>query len=212
MLTEYEKQQFLSSILVQQDFWGKPFNPSDKTSSPTKFTSCVYALKMSDSTVKIGATSNLEQRIKSIKTATGLDVLAVHRTEFAPRDVIFHIESLCHATFENHRARGEYFNITFEEACNELDSHADEISMFIKRKAEKGKELRAYYEEIKEQYLKPVQQEVQEESCNNVSDFERCTALIEVALVAPDIEMKDAILERTLQLMKSICPHAVSLD
>ena len=36
------------------------------------------------------------------------------------------LERRCHSTFAGRQVRGEYFDITFEEACAELDRHADE--------------------------------------------------------------------------------------
>lgn len=38
------------------------------------------------------------------------------------------IELACHAAFADKRIRGEFFDVTFEEACAELDSHAEEIA------------------------------------------------------------------------------------
>ena len=37
------------------------------------------------------------------------------------------IERVCHDEFADQRLNGEYFNITFAEACIELDNYADEI-------------------------------------------------------------------------------------
>ena len=55
-------------------------------------------------------------------------VQRVHYTNFAPRSFMYGIESQCHAIFADCCARSEFFNITFEEAVAELDSHADEIA------------------------------------------------------------------------------------
>ena len=58
-----------------------------------------------------------------------LKILRYQHTDFAPADFMFKLEKMCLEKFENRRAyRQEYFNITFEEACAELDSHKDEIS------------------------------------------------------------------------------------
>ena len=89
---------------------------------------CVYAFEMSDSTVKIGVTQDVEERVKSVSRAKCQDVLRIYSTELAPLDFMRIIEARCHAAFATRRERGEYFAITFEEAVAELDKYADEIA------------------------------------------------------------------------------------
>ena len=58
-----------------------------------------------------------------------LKILRRYHTDFAPIDLVSKLEKICHKKFIDRRAyRREYFNITFEEACAELDSHKDKIS------------------------------------------------------------------------------------
>ena len=89
---------------------------------------CVYAAEMSDDTVKIGVSIKPYERVQQVAGAVYLKVKRVHHTAFAPRSFMYDIESRCHATFDDRRARSEFFNITFEEAVAELNSHADEIA------------------------------------------------------------------------------------
>lgn len=89
---------------------------------------CVYAFEMSDDTIKIGVTQDVEERVKSVSRAKCQDVLRIYSTELAPLDFMRIIEARCHATFEDRRERGEYFAITFEEAVAELDKYAEEIA------------------------------------------------------------------------------------
>ena len=89
---------------------------------------CVYAAEMSDDTVKIGVSIHPDERIHQVANAVYLEVKRVHHTAFAPRSFMYDVENWCHAAFANRRVRGEFFNITFEEAVAELDSHADKIA------------------------------------------------------------------------------------
>lgn len=89
---------------------------------------CLYAFDMSDGTVKIGASDDVHRRKPQVEYATGLTVRRLHHTNSAPRSLIFKLERRCHETFADRRVCGEFFNITFEEACAELDRHAEEIA------------------------------------------------------------------------------------
>lgn len=99
-----------------------------KTSESQK---CIYALEMSDGTIKIGVSGNLQRRILQIQSETKLLVNRFYNTDFAPVDLALQIEKACHEKFAPACVNGEFFNITFEMACDELDSYADEISAFF---------------------------------------------------------------------------------
>ena len=95
---------------------------------PTKpVYACVYAFEMSDNTVKIGVTRDVQKRIRSVEASVYLKVMNVYHTDFAPFGFMRFIERACHKVFEKKRVRSEYFAITFDEACTELDRHANEI-------------------------------------------------------------------------------------
>ena len=87
----------------------------------------VYVLEMDDGTVKIGIAQNVNQRIKAIQRENGTQVSRRYNSKVIDEKLAAEIESKCHATFEEKRAHGEYFNITFDEGCAELDKYAEEI-------------------------------------------------------------------------------------
>ena len=89
----------------------------------------VYAMELESHTVKIGISKDVAQRMQQVAYTRKEKVINVHFTELAPRDVAARIEEACHETFANRRLFGEYFDITFAEACAELDSYADEIEL-----------------------------------------------------------------------------------
>ena len=123
MLTAEEKKELERCWLEQAAFLGnvphKPYPPK---------MGCVYAFEMQDGTVKIGVTQNHDERIISVQQARCLDVLRVHHTGYAPYSFMTKLEIICHKAFAERRVRGEYFDISFEEAVAELDSHAEEIA------------------------------------------------------------------------------------
>ena len=124
------------------------------TGKPLSYTppqlACVYALEMSDRTVKIGVTTNLEKRIKQVSGAVCLDVLNVHHTGFAPFGFMNSVEKECHQTFSNKRVRGEFFDITFEEARAELDRHKEAIDAELKSADEEYLAAVEYWERLAE--------------------------------------------------------------
>jgi len=116
----------MENPFLKSDFGKGTIMYLNKPCAPTL--ACVYAFEMGDSTVKIGVTQDVEDRAKNVSRAKCQDILRVHNTPFAPYRFMTKLEKRCHAAFADRRVRGEYFNITFEEACAELDSHADEIA------------------------------------------------------------------------------------
>ncbi len=63
------------------------------------------------------------------------------------------LERRCHSTFAGRQVRGEYFDITFEEACAELDRHADEIADALKVADEKLlDQINFYFNEFLPEY------------------------------------------------------------
>ena len=123
MLTDEEKRDLERQWLTRAAYFGSP----PQTIYPPKIGQ-VYAFEMQDSTVKIGVTQDAQRRIGEVENVRCLDVLRVHATDFAPYDFMTKLEIACHKAFEGRRVRGEYFDITFEEAVAELDSHAQEIA------------------------------------------------------------------------------------
>ena len=96
--------------------------PAEKVSRPLSPTACVYALLMSNGTVKIGHTGNIRQRVAKIKRQTGLTVNKLHFTFEIARETARTIEWACQENFSSQRMKGEFFNIEFTEICNVIDS------------------------------------------------------------------------------------------
>ena len=131
MLTESQKQNLISRLSTQIFLFGRAFAPT----KPQYV--ALYAFEMSDSTVKIGVSQQVEKRQWQVSNATGLDVLRVHQTDSMPKKFALVLESRVHGIFFERNARNEFFNITFEEAVAELDKLADEIT----REREKAEQL-----------------------------------------------------------------------
>lgn len=147
MLSDMEKRKLEAQFSFNTSlFWGHTL------SYPTPSLACVYAFEMSDNTVKIGVTRNVKKRAKSVASAVYLDVLRIHQTDFAPFHDMVSVEQACHAAFADRRVRGEIFNISFAEACAELDRHADEIAILLKSADEKYIEESTYYNALREAY------------------------------------------------------------
>lgn len=80
----------------------------------------VYALEMSNDTVKIGISSRIDQRIQELKNASGMDVLNIYKTKKLPHKLAMAIEAAAHKYFADVRLNGEYFNADFADVVNYL--------------------------------------------------------------------------------------------
>ena len=87
----------------------------------------VYALDMSNDTVKIGIAQNTSVRISGITHASGLDVRRYHETALVANETAAEIERELHRHFADFRTNGEFFNISFDAACEALDRYAPAI-------------------------------------------------------------------------------------
>lgn len=123
MLTEQEKARLTEKWLLDVVLLSHP----PETVYPPKI-GCVYAFEMDDDTVKIGVTQDADRRKIEVAHAKSRDVLRACHTEYAPYSFMTRLERRCQAAFADRRVRGEYFNITFEEARAELDRHAPEVA------------------------------------------------------------------------------------
>lgn len=90
---------------------------------------CVYAFLMSDNTVKIGNTADINDRIRRVERLSNLDVLKKYCTPKMPRKQAQVLERKMHKKFAAMRVCGEYFNVPFEEVCAELDKLAAEFAV-----------------------------------------------------------------------------------
>jgi predicted GIY-YIG superfamily endonuclease len=82
----------------------------------------VYAMgPENSSTVKIGFTNNLETRRKTIQTGHPEKIVIHHFIELDTEKKMRQIEKKLHETLRHLRNRGEWFNISPENAKLELD-------------------------------------------------------------------------------------------
>ena len=82
---------------------------------------CVYAMDFSKF-VKIGSSNNLQERQTALCRELQLEIFRLYHTAFFARQSALSIEKACHKTFQSRLAYNrEYFNISFEEACNEIN-------------------------------------------------------------------------------------------
>lgn len=86
----------------------------------------VYLLKSNKKdTLKIGMTTNLEQRLKSFKSSSknlGIDDETFEFLHTVKVDKCYELENLLHKKFADKRVCGEWFNITKEEFIDMLES------------------------------------------------------------------------------------------
>lgn len=85
---------------------------------------CVYVLQMDNGTVKIGVSADFRKRKNVVKNGSGAEVLKACRTDYIDSADAYKIEAACHKAFKLRRLKGEFFKITYEDACAELEKHA----------------------------------------------------------------------------------------
>ena len=88
---------------------------------------CVYVFEMSNDTVKIGYTQNVRKRMNTIISSSGLEIVKGYCTEFFDSEIAYLIEQTCHEIFDAYRIRGEFFRISFNDACFELDKLCENL-------------------------------------------------------------------------------------
>ena len=153
MLTKERKSKVEEKFSFYVGLAKKFFHVNSVPNYPVPKIACVYAFEMSDNTVKIGITRDVNKRVKSVQSAVYLEVKRRHQTGFAPLKFMRTIEARCHATFVGRRERGEYFAITFEEAVAELDRYAQDIADALREADENFIDEFSYYEELKTKYF-----------------------------------------------------------
>lgn len=96
---------------------------------PNSSNKCLYAIKMSNGTVKIGISADINKRFSQIKSSSGMDIEnCVYTENFqnAGKE-----ESRLHKKFKEQRKNGEYFIIPFERAKQELENIAKNNNIHI---------------------------------------------------------------------------------
>ncbi len=60
-----------------------------------------------------------------IEHSSGAEVVEWCSTDLMDAKKAFEIETACHKCFKDKRLKGEFFKISFDEACAELQKHAE---------------------------------------------------------------------------------------
>lgn len=107
-----------TAVEVFENLWQDYRAEIEGRQSP--FTCCVYVLEMSNCTVKIGITGNFKKRKLEIENASGMGVIRHCHSKYIDAKEARDFESYLHGVFEENRAKGEFFNIDFEEARQRL--------------------------------------------------------------------------------------------
>ena len=88
---------------------------------------CVYVLLLSDNSVKIGHSSKIRRRVAKIKRQTGLTVNDLYFSSYMSREIARLIEWACQEKFSSRCIKGEFFSVSFEEACAAVDAFAKAV-------------------------------------------------------------------------------------
>ena len=90
----------------------------------------VYVFYLSSNVSKIGVTNDLTDRARTIERQSGFKVLRVHNSDFIDRELALQVEKALHEKFSSQRLEGEFFSVTFVEACRELERALAELNIF----------------------------------------------------------------------------------
>ena len=80
----------------------------------------VYLLLMSNGAVKIGYTSDLTERVRQLKSETGLEVLNFKTTAYMPLDEARALEAKLKEKYAVDCIEGEYYDTRFIDICKEI--------------------------------------------------------------------------------------------
>lgn len=95
-------------------------------------TSFVYVIGQADGPLKIGVSSDVEKRRKSLQTASHKDFLIIHLSRPMRRKDAFAVERDSHQQLAAHAVGGEWFSCTAEEArCAIERAHSDVLGFVI---------------------------------------------------------------------------------
>ena len=91
----------------------------------------VYVLLMSNGAIKIGRTKHFNKRQKTISLSSGLEVTKYWHTQMVDIKKASRSENMAHKHFKEHRNKGEFFSVSYKDACNyvkELLSREEETN------------------------------------------------------------------------------------
>jgi predicted GIY-YIG superfamily endonuclease len=92
----------------------------------------IYVIGPDNPPLKIGITNNCERRLRSLQTGH-CEKLKIYHQEPVDRNLAKTFESIVHHNLKLKRTHGEWFNITVEQAINEIKfvliRYSDEIGL-----------------------------------------------------------------------------------
>ena len=80
----------------------------------------VYAIGPENGPVKIGFTNNLKKRLKAIQTGNSEKIEVFYSEQFDSKKDMMEAERILHHTLSHRRLKGEWFDISPEDAKLEL--------------------------------------------------------------------------------------------
>jgi aryl-alcohol dehydrogenase-like predicted oxidoreductase len=79
----------------------------------------LYVIGTNERYQKIGFSANVERRLKSLQTGNP-DKLTIHHVEPVPKEQVRLLERKIHKDLAHYRLKGEWFNLTSQEAVDLL--------------------------------------------------------------------------------------------
>jgi hypothetical protein len=79
----------------------------------------LYVIGTNERYQKIGFSANVERRLKSLQTGNP-DKLQIHHVELVPKEQVRLLERKIHKDLAHYRLKGEWFNLTSQEAVDLL--------------------------------------------------------------------------------------------
>lgn len=138
-----------------------------------------YAFEMSDGTTKIGISHEPNKRTKNVSSTTKHGVLRVYQTQPAPLDLIRTIEATCHARFAASRVHGEFFNITFEEACAELALYENDIAAAAEKAEAKYRADAAQFTEAVNYFKDACEYRQLHAACEKLNEYSKARGVFD---------------------------------
>lgn len=106
---------------------------SKKANDLSRGATKIYVFQLNNGTIKIGISRDINRRIQTIQGNSGLTITQYAitsdpLTSYEAR----RIEAICHNHFYETRTRGEFFRISFDEACAYLQTEVKSPLVFSK--------------------------------------------------------------------------------
>lgn len=94
--------------------------PSVASESKATAQKCAYIIEMPNHSVKIGITSDFNRKLSEISRGSGMEPSNWCYTDYISCKQAQKIEGTLHHVFNNYRLNGEFFKISYADACAEL--------------------------------------------------------------------------------------------